>query len=78
MITQDLAEGEAALKVSWSIFGNTEMYHLCVQYKSSRTREESALVPVEPIDRRHGRTRDSLPVRELVGELIVRYQSRIT
>ena len=56
-------KGRPALKVSWSIFGNTEMYHLCVHYISSRTREESALVPVLPLDGGRGRIMDPLPCR---------------
>ena len=50
MITQDWEEREAELTVSWSVFFNTEMYHLCVQYISGRTIEESTLGPVEPLD----------------------------
>ena len=38
------------MKVSLSIFGNTEMYQLYVQYISSRTIEKSALGSVEPVD----------------------------
>ena len=41
----------AALKVILSIFDNTYMYHLCVQEISVRTREESALGTLEPLDR---------------------------
>ena len=64
----------AALKVRWSVFGNTEMYHLCVQYISSRTREERALGTVVSLDVESGRIRDALPVREVVVGLAVRYQ----
>ena len=50
------------------------MYHLCLQYISSKTREESALVPVVPLYGGRGRIRYALPFREVVGELTVRYQ----
>ena len=66
MITRYWAEGGAALKVSWSIFGNTEMYHLCVQYISSRNREESALGPVVPLDTiSHGISQSPFPEKWL-------------
>ena len=70
-------KGGASLKVGWSIFGNTEMYHLCVQYIYISTRDESALGPVVPLDGRRGCIRDALPVIEVVGELIVRYHRTI-
>ena len=53
------------------------MYHLCVQEISIRTREERDLGPVEPLDGGRGRTRDALPVIEVIGALEVRYQRRI-
>ena len=77
IITRDWADGGQALKFSWYIFGNTEMYHLCVQLISSSTREEIPLGPVEPLDEGRGRTREALPVREVVGVLAVRYQRGI-
>ena len=70
-------KGGPALKVSWFIFGNIAMCHLCVHYISSRNREESALGPAETLDGGSGRSRDSLPGRWVVLELTVRYQRRI-
>ena len=43
-------KGGLALKVSWSIFGNTGMYHLIFQLIASRTRKETALGPAEPLE----------------------------
>ena len=42
------------------------MYHLCVQYISSRTREESSLGPVEPLDGGRGSTTETLLVIKVV------------
>ena len=50
------------------------MYHLFVKYISCMNREESALGKVVSFYGGRGRIRDDLPVREVVGELTVRYQ----
>ena len=53
------------------------MHHLCAQYISSKTREESALGPVVPLDVGGGRIMDALPFREAAVEFTVRFQRRI-